>query len=240
VESVLLDLSMALKPGERQMSMLVPNVEELIPAGHRYRKLLKVIDWVELSRPLRGLYSTLGRRGYSVEQGLKCLFLQFLEDRSDRQMECYLQENLAAKFFCNFGLTEQTPDSTYFCRFRERVGSERLAELFKRITASLKKLGLVREVYTFVDSAKIVACVDTWKARDKALEDIENKERDDDDNPTMNNQNLEQYSSDPEARFGVKGKNNIWLGYKRHLAVDAHQGLVSQVAVTPGVTLDGN
>ena len=33
---------MALKPRERQMSMLVPNVEELIPAGHRYRKLLGV------------------------------------------------------------------------------------------------------------------------------------------------------------------------------------------------------
>ena len=52
------------------MSMLIPELEELIPAGHTYRKLLGVIDWAELSRPLSGLYSTLGRRGYLVEQGL--------------------------------------------------------------------------------------------------------------------------------------------------------------------------
>jgi hypothetical protein len=31
---------MALKSGERQMSMIIPNVEELVSADHRYRKLL--------------------------------------------------------------------------------------------------------------------------------------------------------------------------------------------------------
>jgi IS5 family transposase len=126
------------------------------------------------------------------------------------------------------------PDSTYFCRFRERIGTEKLAELFKRLTKSLKKKGLIREVYTFVDSSKIVACVDNWKARDRAIADLDNQERDDDGNPTMNNKNLEDYSSDPDARFGVKGKNNLWLGFKLHLSVDAHQGLIDQVAVTPG------
>ena len=72
------------------MSMIVPNVEEFVSAEHRYRKLLKLISWVELARALREAYSEAGRRGYPVEQGLKCLFLQFLEDRSDRQMEAYL------------------------------------------------------------------------------------------------------------------------------------------------------
>ena len=31
---------------------------------------------------------------------------------------------------------------------------------------------MIREFYTFVDASKIEACVDTWKARDKAVEDI--------------------------------------------------------------------
>jgi hypothetical protein len=65
---------MALKPGERQMSMIIPNVEELVSAEHRYRKLLIVVDWNKLTSPLRNLYSKVGRRGYAVEQGLKCLF----------------------------------------------------------------------------------------------------------------------------------------------------------------------
>lgn len=221
------------------MSMIVTNVEELVSADHPYRKLLKVVDWVELASPLRNLYSNIGRRGYPVEQGLKCLFLQFLEDRSDRQMERLLKDSIAAKYFCNFGLKDQTPDYTYFAQFRERIGTKQLSDIFKRLVSSLKKERLVREVYTFVDSAKIVACVDTWRARDKAIEDEENKERDDDGNPTMNNRNLSEYISDPDARFGVKGKSNIWLGYKRHVGVDAALGLIAKVAVTPANVHDG-
>jgi IS5 family transposase len=116
-----------------------------------------------------------GRKGYAVEQGFKCLFLQFLEDRSDRQ----------------------------------------------------------------VDASKIIACVDSWKARDKAIADAQNEQTDDDGNPTMNNKNVENYSSDPDARYGAKGKNDIWIGYKRHVGVDMHQGLISKIAVTPANVHDG-
>ena len=49
----------------------------------------------------------------------------------------------------------------------------------------------------------------------------------------MNNKNVSNYSSDPDARYGAKGKNDIWFGYKRHVGVDMHQGLISTVAVTP-------
>ena len=151
----------------------------------------------------------------------------------------FLQENLAAKYFCNFDLVEATPDHSYFNKLRDRIGTYQLSLIFKRIVAALRREGLVREVYTFVDSAKIIACVDTWKARDRAIADAENDQRNDDDKPTMNNQNLDQYSSDPDARFGVKGKRDIWLGYKRHVAVDAHQGLITKVAVTPANLHDG-
>ena len=43
----------------------------------------------------------------------------------------------------------------------------------------------------------------------------------------------------PDARFGVKGKNDIWLGYKRHVAVDARHGIITKVAVTPANIHDG-
>ncbi len=55
----------------------------------------------------------------------------------------------------------------------------------------------------------------------------------------MNNTNLKRYSSDPDARFGVKGKPDIWLGYKRHVAVDAHQGLITKVTLSPANLHDG-
>ena len=92
---------MALRSGEKLWSMIVPNVEELVSAEHPYRKILTLLNWKELAQPLRRKYSSLGRRGYAAQQGLKCLFLQFLEVCSDRQMERFLQDNIAAKYFCN-------------------------------------------------------------------------------------------------------------------------------------------
>jgi len=83
-----------------------------------------------------------------------------------------------------------------------------------------------------VDASSMVAKVNVWKARDKAIADKENKEKDDDDNPKMNNQNVEKYSSDSDARFGCKGKNKHWFGYKRHHQVDMSQGIVTDVKVT--------
>ena len=221
------------------MSMIIPNVEEFIPVEHNYRAILNLFDWTELTRPLRSCYSKQGRKGYAVERGFRCLFLQFLEDKSDREMEEFLKYNLAAKFFCSFGLEEHTPDHTYFCQFRVRIGTHRLSMIFKSMVESFKREGLIREFYTFADASEIVACVDTWSARDKAITDAQNSEFDDDGNPTMNNKNAKDYSSDPDARYGAKGRNKIWYGYKRHVGVDMHQGLISKVAVTPANIHDG-
>jgi len=101
-------------------------------------------------------------------------------------MEEFLRDSLAAKYFCSFGLTEPTPDHSYFGKFRARIGTYQLSNIFKKMTESFKKEGLIREFYTFVDASKIVACVDSWQARDKAVADAENEETDDDGNPTMN------------------------------------------------------
>ena len=62
---------MSLKSGEKQMSMIIPNVEELVAADHPYRKLLALVNWTELTKPLRSLYSKEGRKGYAVEQGFR-------------------------------------------------------------------------------------------------------------------------------------------------------------------------
>jgi IS5 family transposase len=42
-----------------------------------------------------------------------------------------------------------------------------------------------------------------------------------------------EYSSDSDARFGCKGKEKFWFGYKRHVSVDMSGGLINQVSVTP-------
>jgi IS5 family transposase len=229
---------MSLKAKESQVSLIVPRVEELVRADHAYRRLVKVVDWSKLTKPLEQLYSELGRGGYPVAQGFRSLLLQFLEDLSDRELERFLQENNAGKYFCGFELFDPTPDFSYFSRLRSRIGTKRLAELFNRVRESLRASGLVREVFTFVDASQLLSRVDVWEARDRALADRENGERDEAGHRQMNNTNVGKYSSDTEARFGCKGKDKFWFGYKRHISVDMSQGLITQTVVTPANVSD--
>lgn len=220
------------------MSLMVPRVEELVRRDHAYRQMVGVVAWGKLTAPLEALYSELGRGGYAVEQGFRCLVLQFLEDLSDRELERYLQENVAGKYFCGFELLDPTPEHSYFSRLRSRIGAEPLAALFNRVRESLRKLGLVREVFTFVDASQLLSRVNVWEARDRALADKENHERDEAGNRKMNNTNVGTYSSDPEARFGCKGKDRFWFGYKRHVSVDMSYGLITKTVVTPANVSD--
>lgn len=43
-----------------------------------------------------------------------------MEDLSDRELERLLQENTAAKWFCDFSLAEVTPDFTLFNKISMR------------------------------------------------------------------------------------------------------------------------
>jgi len=223
---------------ERQVSLIVPTVDELVRADHEYRQMLKVLDWGALTRPLRRLYSNLGRGGYPIEQAFRCLVLQFKEDLTDRELERFLRENLAGKYFCGFELLQKTPSFSYFSYLRSRIGAKRLAKLFNRVGESLQASGIIRGVFTFVDASAVLSRVDVWEARDRALADRENQERDESGRRKLNNQNVEKYSSDSEARFGCKGEKNFWFGYKRHVSVDMSGGLISKVAVTPANVSD--
>ncbi|ODS22656.1 hypothetical protein AB835_13035 [Candidatus Endobugula sertula] len=110
-----------------------------------------------------------GRKEKGVELGLRILVLQFIEDLSDREMERYLQENTAGQWFCDLALGEKTPDHSYFGDFRDRLGTKRLMALFSQVRDSVKGMGLIREVSTFVDASQWVSKLTTWDDRDKAI-----------------------------------------------------------------------
>ena len=57
----------------------------------------------------------------------KCLLLQFMEDLSDRELVRYLSDSNAAKWFCDFGLMEKTPDHSFFCKIRQKIGGKSLS-----------------------------------------------------------------------------------------------------------------
>lgn len=231
---------MSVRSLEPVLEMFESKPEELVSADHDYRKILKIIDFKKLTHGLvESCYSRYGKAGYHPSQGFKMLLVQYIHDLSDRELESHLKDSISAKYFCGFGIMESTPDHSYFGKFRERIGTKRTVELFNKFRDALKRSGEIKEIFTFVDSTKLEAKVDSWKARDKAIADRENNETDDDGNPTMNNKNVHEYSNDPDARYGAKGKNKIWLGYKRHVSVDMSQGFINKAAVTAANVHDG-
>ena len=80
-----------------------------------------------------------------------------MEDISDRGLERYIQENNAAKWFCDFGLTERTPDHSVFSRIRKRIGTNKLSQIFNLLKDQLKEQGLMSEVFTFVDASHLIS-----------------------------------------------------------------------------------
>lgn len=220
-------------PESKNHAILLTTEEELfatiVTGDHPFRRLTTIINFEQLAEPLRACYSENGQPGIDVERGLKALLIQFWEDYSDRQMEKAVRENLAVRWFCGFSLTERTPDHTYFCKLRKRIGTKRIADVFATVNATLASRGLFGNVFTFIDASAIVTKTALWEERDRAIAEGA---------AALNNANVEEYAADPDARWGAKGKGKIWFGYKRHHTVDMRYGLIEKLTVTPANVLD--
>ena len=214
---------------KRQQPNLFLSLDQLVAESHPYRQLDQLISFRTLSAPYQDIYSKKGRKEKGVEFGLRCLVLQFIEDLSDREMERFLQENNAGKWFCDLTLGEKSPDHSYFGSFRHRLGTQRLMNIFSQVRNSLKHMGLIREIFTFVDASQLVSKLTTWDDRDKAIKMGLEK---------FNNRTASQVAADPQARFGCKGQKKYWYGYKEHVAVDMQSGLINKVAATPARVTD--
>lgn len=205
------------------------DLNKIVKEGHPLRKVNETVSFGVIAEGFEELFKEAGRKGFGVEIGIRSLFLQFYYDLSDRQMEERLRYDMGFRWFCVFKLDEETPDHSYFCRMRKVLGTERIAKIFRAINKKAENRGLLRQVFSFVDSSHIKAKETTWEERDKAIAEGEE---------ALNNKNVENYSSDKDARFGCKGKNKFWFGYKTHASVDMSSGLIKDIAVTPANITD--
>lgn len=199
-------------------------LEKVVDKNHPFRTLNKSLDLDKIAREYRKLYSKTGAKGISVERAVRMLAIQFLEDFSDREMERAISENMAIRWFCGYELTEVTPDHSFFSDFRKRLGTNNIGEIFRTINNELKQQDLISDTFSFVDSTGIVTKTALWEERDKALAEGEAK---------LNNLNVKRFAADSQARYGCKGKDKFFFGYKRHHCIDMKQGMITKVAVTP-------
>lgn len=211
------------------MAFMDIDLVDQVKEKHELWDIEKTIRFSSLSYRLKELETRLGRSGYGIDCGLRCLYLQFHYDLSDRELESRLRFDIAFRWFCGFSAFEQTPDHSYFGRFRELLGTKRIGKLFALIVKRASNMGIMRHMFRFADSSTIISKNTTWEERDRALAQGEKG---------LSNRNIKKYSADPQARFGCKGKSKFWFGYKGHIGVDMSSGLIEMAAVTPGNVSD--
>lgn len=204
-------------------------IKRLIKSKDRLKQLERLIDLDKIAIGLKKLYPKKGAPSIEVEKSLRILVVQYIQDVSDRQMEDLLIDSLRTKYFCKYTLEEKTPDHSHLGKFRKRLGVENIQKIFDEINSQLSQYGLIGNMFSFIDASSLKAKEQLWKERDEALV---NKEK------VLNNTVVGKYGKDKEARFGSKGKNKYWYGYKRHVEVDMKKGIIVKVTATPANEAD--
>jgi IS5 family transposase len=214
--------------GNCQRSFFDEIYEKAVPADHFLRRLDAVILWERLEPRFREFYREKGRDAHNAVLMFKLLVLQFLYDLSDRELEESARDRMSFRWFCRIDPLGAPPDYTAFCRFRDRIGADKIKELFDEVVNEAAHAGYVLDKLSLVDATAIKAKVDIYKLK---------KPKGDGDPPGVAGQG--PGGPDPDARWGRKSEKKPFFGYKAHAAMDDGSELITKIEVSPGDVYDG-
>ena len=186
-------------------------LDQLVPSDHIYRKFKDLWDLSIIESELEEIEINSDHKGFGIFRLFLSLLLQFMDDLSDRELEEAIRSNNSFKWFCQFSLTEKTPNHTVFTNARKRIGTKKLSKIFNILRSQLKEKGYMNEVFTFIDASHLISKSTLWQERDKAIKKKYNK---------LNNEILPKIAKDKQAKFGCKGDSKFWYGFKKHTSVD--------------------
>jgi len=198
--------------------------EEVIPPDHLLRRIAAAVDFSFVSELVRDCYCPdNGRPSWDPLVLFEVVFLQFLYDYSDREVEEQVNFHLVCKWFAGLQPEEKAPDHSTLCRFRNRLGPERFQEIFNEIIRRARAAGLIHNRLRIIDATHLQAKVDLFRLPPP---------------PPGTPPSEAPGSPDADARFGRKSAKKSFYGYKEHLATDADSELITAVEVTPGNVAD--
>ena len=195
---------------------------------HFLKDLAQVVDFRFVAEHCKDFYVDWGRDPWDPVLMFKLVFLQFLYDLSDREMEEQAAFNLVYKWFLGLSAEEAPPDFSTLSRFRTRLGAEGFEKLFNQVVEQARSRGFITDRLHIIDSTHIKARVDLFRLKK------EHKGKGDDDDHYV-----DRHSPDPDARFGRKSKKKSFYGYKAHKVEDADSEFIVKVKTTPGNVPDG-
>jgi IS5 family transposase len=124
------------------------------------KAISELVNWDELVAIVRILDKTQtgkgGRPPISFEVKLKMLFLQYMFNLSDEELEGEMIDRLSFQEFAGLSFNEKIPDFTTIWYFKEGLIKKQLKDkIFVTIVSQIEKHGLILKKGTMVD-AKII------------------------------------------------------------------------------------
>jgi transposase len=132
--------------------------ERLVPDDHFLRQLRRVVDFEAFRPLLTSAYSPdQGRRPLDPVILLKLEVLARQYRYSDREVMGAARFNIAYRLFLNLSLESPLPNHTLMTYFRNRLGPERLQQVFDRLVGQARRLGLVKDRLRLKDATHLIA-----------------------------------------------------------------------------------
>ena len=194
-----------------------------------------MIDWrpinKKLGKALKRTANAVGKPAYPALLLFKGLVLQRMYNLSDVELEDQINDRFSFRRFVGLGVSDDVPDATTFCRFRQELLGQKLSEkLFQLVLSQLLKKG------DFKQGVSVDATVVESSRRPRTTIEVVPEDRAESD---TEEQVTISHSDDTEAAWLKKGKKTYY-GYKVHMAADPTYGLVVGGHVTPANRSDMN
>jgi IS5 family transposase len=177
------------------------------------------LDWAPLYEIGRRIDKTGPKGGQPrkpVRWMIRGLFLQYLYQLSDPQLEDQLIDRLSFRRFVGLPLDQSVPDFSTFWRFREALAGQGLVtELFVEINRQLEAKGLLLKQGTVVDATII----------ESAGRPLSDKKR-----SKLESEPSSQIDTDADS---TKKGGRYYFGYKGHIGMDIGSKLIRKVCFTP-------
>lgn len=202
------------------MNFFTLGARERVKKDHYLINLDKLIQWAPITNLLRGLHvnevnSRGGPKAYNNLSMFKALLLGQWHSLSDPALEDALRLRLDFMLFTGFEMSDETPDETTLCRFRNILTEKGLYNLiFMELNRQLEELGIkVKKA----EAALVDATIILSAARPRQ---------------TIEENGKTKQSADEDARWVTKG-NKSYFGYRGYAVADGRDGFIQHISVRP-------
>jgi transposase len=135
------------------------DLEALVPATHRLRKIDRVLDLSFVRDAVASLYhQSRGRPSIDPELAIRMLLLGALHDLSDRELCEEVAMHVGFRWFCRLSLHDPVPDHSTLSKLEEKWSEAgRFESLFDQVVRQCSEAGLVSGRHVSVDGSEVRA-----------------------------------------------------------------------------------